>query len=204
MPLNIPDPPAAALSTLSGVLPSLVARPEIAAQMPDAATAVQRGLAGAPAGTMQPALSARSFILGLDAIADGRGLRAAGMVVWTHLLPANGGQTLAADTAAGTDRFAQLVDGPHASAVRQEITRLQADPVVAQGSYDLALLRVPAMHTVAVWLQDKSGQADLLVPVAPADPALQPGRRYAPADFVAALRPAAARILAETDPMKGG
>jgi hypothetical protein len=153
---------------------------------------------------MQPALSARGFVLGLDAIVDGRGLATAQMAVWTHLLPGGGGQTLAADTATGTDLFAQLVDGPHAAAVQQELSQLQADPAITRGSYDLALLRVPAMFTVAIWLQDKAGHADLIVPVAPADSALQPGRRYTPADFVAAMRPGAMQKLSDTDPTKGG
>lgn len=203
MPLHTPDVPAAALSTLAGVLPNLVARPGVAAQLLGATMAAQRGMTST-GGAMQPTLSARGFVLGLDAIVDGRGLSAARLVVWTHLLPGGGGQTLAADTAAGTDRFAQLVDGPHASAVQQEIARLQADPAIAQGSYDLALLRVPAMSTVAIWLQDKVGHADLIVPVAPADQALQPGRRYPPADFVAAARPSAVQKLADTDPKTGG
>ena len=203
MPLHIPDAPAAALSTLSSVVPNLVARPGVAAKMPQALTAVRQGQARGGA-AMQPALSARSFVLGLDAIVDGRGLTAAQMVVWTHLLPHTGGQTLAVDTTAGTDRFAQLVDNPHASAVQQELTRLQADSVITQGSYDLALLRVPALFTVAIWLQDKAGHADLIVPVAPTDPALQSGRRYSPADFIAAARPSAVQKLSDTDPTKGG
>lgn len=203
MPLNIPDPPAAALSGLAGALPGIVARPGVAAQMRGAADVAAR-IAAAPAAGTSPTLSARNYTLGLDAIADGRGLPAAQLGVWTHLLPGGGGRVLAADTAAGSGQFAQLVDGPHAEAVQRQVAALQADPAVTNGSYDLALLRVPALFTVAVWLQDAAGGADLVVPVAPADPALQPGKLYAPADFIAALQPVARQKLADTHPTKGG
>jgi len=204
MPLNIPTPPPASLSALAGILPGLAARPGIAAQLPSLG-AMSLRFADAPTQAATPTLSMRGYTLGLDAIAAGRDLSAARLAVWTHLLPGGGGgQALAADTTAESSEFAQLTDGPHAAALQEQVAALQADPAVAKGSYDLALLRVPALFTVAVWLQGKGGSADVVVPVAPADPAVQPGRHYSAAEFIAALAPSARQKLADTDPRKGG
>jgi len=65
-------------------------------------------------------------------------------------------------------------------------------------------LQVPALGVRAVWLHDASGKApDILVPVAPVRPELVAGRRYTLAEFTAALKDAAAKILANDDPRKG-
>ena len=203
MPINIPDAPPAALSALAGALPGLFARPGLAKQMPGL-TPYAMHMAQAPAAASKPALSARGYTLGLDAIVDGRGLPAAQLAVWTHVLPASGGsQALTADTAAGSGAFAELTDGPHAAALQQQVAALQSDPAVSKGSFDLALLRVPALFITAVWLQGKAGQADIVVPVA-ANEAVQPGRHYSASEFITALAPAAKRKLSDTDPLKGG
>jgi hypothetical protein len=56
----------------------------------------------------------------------------------------------------------------------------------------------------AVWLKGKAGTSDVIIPVAPTDPALTAGRRYSVQELLAALRPAAESAIAHTDPLKGG
>jgi peptidoglycan hydrolase-like protein with peptidoglycan-binding domain len=73
-----------------------------------------------------------------------------------------------------------------------------------KASFELAQLRIPALHVKAIWLKGKAGASDVVIPVAPTDPALTAGRRYSVQEFLAALRPAAESALAHTDPLKGG
>jgi len=80
----------------------------------------------------------------------------------------------------------------------------QSPPDIAPGSFELAQLRIPALHVKAVWLKDKAGTNDVVIPIAPTDPALTPEKRYSVPEFLAALRPAAESAMAQTDPLKGG
>jgi len=80
----------------------------------------------------------------------------------------------------------------------------QSPPDIAPGSFELPQLRIPALHVKAVWLKDKAGTNDVVIPIAPTDPVLTPERRYSVPEFLAALRPAAESAMAQTDPLKGG
>lgn len=209
MTLEIAPPPAQSLASLNAILPRLAARTGVVSQAPLishalnlAATAVAP--AAAPAG---PALSAPVYILGLDSIAARRGPSASRLAFWTHLLPSAGAEVVSADLSADTHEFAALTQGPHSNAFRQQVQTLQAPQVAGDAdnnSYQLAQLRIPALHLQAVWLRGQNGAGDVLIPLEPAPPGLVAGRRYSGIDFEAALEPAARAVLAETDPLKGG
>lgn len=207
MPLTIPAPPPASLAAVDAAIPGIATSPGVAAHAPAVAAGAalfmnRMAATAAPAGTA--AVSSRVYTLGLDAIAAGRGLAAARLVHWTHLLPSGGGRIVAADVTADTATFDGMTEGPHPDGLRRLIETLPADPAVVAGNYELAVLRVPALFVSAVWLQGRGGSADILVPADPADPALTPGRHYSAADFLQALAPAARGKLADTDPRKGG
>jgi hypothetical protein len=86
----------------------------------------------------------------------------------------------------------------------RQVQALQQSPDVGTQSFELAQLRIPALHVKAVWLRDKAGTGDVVIPIAPTDPALTPERRYSVPEFLAALRSAAQSAIAHTDPLKGG
>jgi hypothetical protein len=208
MPLDIAPAPPASLTSLNAVLPKVAGNRGIALQAPQLAQSANRalqeqGTAGAP----RPLLSAPTYVLGLDAIVTGRDLSAATLAVWTHFFasaPDGDNQVVAADVNADTSRFASIKEGPQILGFYRQVQALQQAPDIAARSFELAQLRIPALHVKAVWLRDKAGTGDMIIPIAPTNPALTAGRRYSVADFLAALRPSAERAIADTDPLKGG
>jgi len=152
-------------------------------------------------------LSSPVYVLGLDAIVAGQDLSAAKLAMWTHFFSAardDDNQLVAADVNADTSRFASLKEGPQVHAFYRQVQALQQAPDIGLRSFELAQLRIPALHVKAVWLKDKGGTSDVVIPIAPTDPALTAGRRYSVQELLAALRPAAESAIAHTDPLKGG
>jgi hypothetical protein len=77
-------------------------------------------------------------------------------------------------------RFSQIQSAPVAQATEASIRTAQEFKVVRKEPFEVRLLRVPALYTVALWLRDRGEgeQNDLLVPVAPAPPGLEANRAY--------------------------
>ena len=211
MPLILPAPPQDAYDALDLGLHPLASSPGITAHLPHAAKAVARVASGAAATppTPQPAnlkLSLGSFVLELNALADSD-LSAARSTGWHHLLATGVGRaTVLARTALRNNQhtFAALSESPFADELQDRIAQLQGDPQVKAGSFDAALLQVPALHVVAIWLKDTTHHQDLIVPLAPAFPPLTAGHHYTAAQFLAALRPLARAKLQADDPRQGG
>ena len=92
--------------------------------------------------------------------------------------------------------FGGLDEGPFVKGTEEAILRAEALLEGRKGEFEAVLLLVPARYVVALWLQDlstraadgHSGEADLLIPISPSNPALEPGEAMTPASFVEALR----------------
>jgi len=92
--------------------------------------------------------------------------------------------------------FGDLNEGPFVKGTEDAILRAEAIDAVGQGQFEAALLVVPALYVVALWLQDLSRQAadgnpgktDLLIALAPSNPALKPTEPMTLASFLAAVR----------------
>jgi hypothetical protein len=205
MPLIIPPAPEQSIAALRAVIPSMIAGPLLARVAPRTAAALAEPAAAA---ALSPTQSYKLYTLGLSdlAAAAANGLRAAALSGWRHMLAVNG-ETVAADVAmdstGANHLFAALRSDPAASAVQSAIAALAQDPALAGASYDVSLLQIPALGIRAIWLHGTAGQADMLVPVAPVRSELTAGRRYGLAEFMDALKDAAAKILASGDPRRG-
>lgn len=205
MPLHIPEAPVASVDILADTL----ARPGTQAFIARLAPTLRAAAPGAtpgrrPGPAIAPELSHQVFALGLTDVADGGGLAAAKLVSWRHILPPSGKSRLTVevtvDERTGRHRFAAVNSGPFAEAVQRQVAAASQDPVVRGGDYDLAVLQISALAVVAVWLRGRDGKEDVVIPVAPTDPALVAGRHYAPGAFLQALAPTARRRLAAADP----
>jgi hypothetical protein len=205
MPLTLQTPPQEAVAALAAALPRLAASPSIAARMKLTSSGINRFVAQRTANpNAAPSVSAPLFVLGLADIAGGAGLAAARHTGWRHLLEADAGAVLAETVLRGsTHVFAAVNESPFAHDMQARLAALQQDQAVAAGSYQAALLQVPAMAVMALWLRGAGGSADIVVPLAPPPPPLVAGRHYSDADFLAALRPAAQAKLAADAPGKG-
>ena len=93
-------------------------------------------------------------------------------------------------------RFGGLNQGPFVAETERAIRRAEALPEVSKGQFQAVLLAVPALYVTALWLQDlasrdagdHSGEADLLLPMANSNPALELAGPVSPAAFFEALR----------------
>jgi hypothetical protein len=204
MSLIIPPAPAQSIDALRGVVPSILDGPLLAKIAPRLAAALTNP---SVVRSLSPALSYRVYTLGLSDLASaaGDGFRAATLSAWRHTLAFNG-EVVTADVSVdpGGHRFASLGVDPSSRGMQTAIDALAKDPDVANASYEVSLLQVPALGVRALWLRDPSRRDDdILVPVAPVRSDLVAGRSYKLAEFTNALNDAAAKILADDDPRKG-
>jgi hypothetical protein len=79
------------------------------------------------------------------------------------------------------------------------VREVEGWPVVADGEYDLRVLRLPALYLMALWLKDRDGHADLLVPLDPPPTGIEAGRGYAADELLGELRERARSLLDSQD-----
>lgn len=130
------------------------------------------------------------FILGLEALSEGRGLAGARSVGWRYLV-ADGDRIVgAAETTArgfgDGHEFASFSRDPINTEMAEAISALESRPTADDSEHELRLLRVPAAFSVNLWLHGSA--EDYLVPVAPSPPNLEPAVLYQPDELLNILR----------------
>jgi hypothetical protein len=104
----------------------------------------------------------------------------------------------------GQHMFDALSESPFANELQAQVASLRTDPQIATGLFEAAVLEVPVLHIVAVWLKDTAHHHDLVVPLAPVFPPIVAGHRYTAAEFLSVLRPLALAKLQAADSRIGG
>lgn len=203
MVLRVPETPEHARAAVCAVLEAPRRRP--APPQADADDPDPLDAAGEPGATAEPSFSAvcphRMFEIDLTDLAEGRGLDTARPVGWRWLVH-DGGRTVGAVEVAdpGTGHtVARYTEGPFTTCTDAAMATVRSLPQIEHGYYELRLLHIPALYTVALWLADLVGWQDLLVPLAPAPPGVQPLRPY-PALELAGLLGNRGRALLPTAP----
>ena len=190
MPLITESPPAGTEKVLNDVVSELVGHGGVA-----------MGLR-AKAAVSAPV---RVHNLGADAIAAGKGLDAAQATGWLSTLTSDGQvrgtielvprrQTRRTGGAAEGLGFGGFTSGPLQRSLANTIEAAERE--AGRSSVRVAVLRVPALYLLAVWLHGDEG--DQLIPVPPCPPSLKPGERY-PAERAFAALMEAARSVSKTD-----
>jgi hypothetical protein len=192
--------------------------PIVFAEPPRSAIAeVQRGTASlgtrtgisflrttAPAGETAPAAHL-VFHLGLDDVRSSRGVDAARPVAWRFVDVGGGDRRFAADVQPvgrhgseelneGPFDFAGVNEGPFVQGFLDAVDRARSDRDLAHQTFEGRLLQVPGAYVIALWLHEPGSEGDLFIPLAPANSAFQPGRRYGRKEFESVLERAAAAI----------
>ena len=85
--------------------------------------------------------------------------------------------------------FSHTNEGPFVASTAAAIEAAEQLPEVKAGSYELAVLRVPALYVMALWLKGgtRKAPADILIPLSPAPPGLTAGERMTAEAFCKAL-----------------
>lgn len=89
----------------------------------------------------------------------------------------------------GVPSFTNRQEGWLAKRTRETIDIASKLPEVSSGSYELRMLRLPSVqHTDAIWLKNKGGGSDLVIPIASKSPEVVSGRKYSADDFLNVTR----------------
>lgn len=112
---------------------------------------------------------------------------------WRYLVQENertvAGVELTVDPETAGVQFSQLQSGPVAESTDATIRTAQALDNVRQHSYEVRLLRVPALYAMALWLNDSDARQnrDLLIPLDPSPSWLEANRTYTADEFMSLL-----------------
>lgn len=196
MALRLSEPPPDVTATLRSVLLDRSRKRRFATP----------ALAKAKAADVSLAAPHPVFVLGLDDLAAGRGLGAADRVAWRYLVLEKDLTVAAVEAPSrpGADVGRDLIvnEGPFVGATTDAIRLVEELPEVGERDFELRLLRIPALYVVALWLH--GGDGDVVVPLAPAPPALEAGARYSGAVFTERLQdPAREQLEFDSTPREG-
>jgi hypothetical protein len=140
------------------------------------------------------------YNVGLQDLVLGKLVEDAHLVSWRYLINQGNRGTASAevnyDEAKGGSKFSEFDPGSLAAATLHEIRRVEQNPDLQRKSYELRLLRIPALYVTALWLKDTEGSQDVLIPIPPTFPALKPGEPYSSSQMAEILRQPAKKKLA--------
>lgn len=143
--------------------------------------------------------------IGLDALIEHRPLTESPTVAWRFLVETPAGPVasseVAADEGGQPTVFAQLNEGPYVASTARMLSDLEGIPEVESGDYEVRMLKIPGLYVAALWLDDRDGDDDLIIPLDPAPDFLEAGRTYREEEFLAAVEePARQRLDFDDSP----
>jgi hypothetical protein len=218
MPIEMPEMPAAVAAALTTGLPkfavaasppaenvvaALVALPSITRGGKAIARSIEAALVqGATVGMGAPVV-----VMGLKELSEGQSPRKAIAGLWVQWLPAvERGKRVMAEINQRTGHLTAVLEGAEVKSLARRVESLGSERKPTTARQVLSVIRVPALHLNAVWLQGEpaSGSDDVVIPddgpIAP----LVPGQRYSLAEFQAVVKGMAAARLASTRDDMGG
>lgn len=218
MPIEMSEMPAAVAAALTTGLPrfsvaasppaenvaaALVARPSLSRGGKTIARSVEAALAqGSTAGVGAPVV-----VMGLKELSEGQSPRKATAALWVQWLPAvDRGKRAMAEVDQRTGRLTAVIEGAEVKSLARRVESLGAARKPTAARQVLSVIRVPALHLNAIWLQGEpdNGADDVVIPddgpIAP----LVPGQRYSLAEFQKVVKGMATERLANTRDDMGG
>jgi hypothetical protein len=147
--------------------------------------APRAGAEPAPAGSPPPRMSQPIplYTIGLQDIHDSEFLTAAREIGWRYVIFAEGPIAVAdveETESPGKPHFRRLTRGPIAQRLVEAISLAEGIYRNEQSDYELRMLEIPALYTVALWL---NGKQDAFIPIADGSPSL-PEKIAVDADFL--------------------
>ena len=183
MTLRPARPSPDVVDTVRSHLSSLAAQPEFP----------KRGLTQSEFSRLELAVPHDVYTLGLEELSVGASIHQAQPVGQRFLVMDGDTPVSSAEVTPEGGGF-QANEGPFVAATAEAIEQAEQDPALADGHYELRLLRIPALYIMALWLKDDDGDGDRIIPLSPAPEPLEAGRHYRPDELMRELtRMAAAR-----------
>ena len=120
-----------------------------------------------------------------------RGLEAAEFVGWRYFVQRGADAIAAVEIPARVDgdieRMMHVNEGQFVGATFQAVAAAETMDEIQGSGYELRLLKILPLYTVALWLRPDEGDQDILIPIGQCHPAVEPGRVYRPEEFIGAL-----------------
>jgi hypothetical protein len=191
MPLHTIDPPMAAYEAVRSTMADLVA------QSGFRTPALRR----ADPATIALSSPHRTAVLGLDRIRGAKDLRSAAQINGWRFLVHQDATVIAAIDAVQTEKnqysLGHINEGPFVAATEDAIRRAEALDQVRRGRFAPIFLLVPAVYVAALWLEDQTGSADLVMVMPPNPRELAPYSPLSVSIFLESLTPLADRVPKE-------
>jgi len=192
MPVTYPVPPAETEQAVQQALSHM-------SSVPPTQLHALRGLAP---DNLTPTQPHEVFTLGLNDLRGEPSIASSRGTGWRYLLRQAGRVVASAETSGG--QFSQFNSGPFVAGTEAALNAAEAVPQVHDVSYELRLLHVPALYTMALWLHNGS-DGDLLVPLEPAPPGVEANHPYSAEELLSILAERARNIPDLTpDDARGG
>lgn len=120
------------------------------------------------------------FTVGLTDLSDRSWVEKARLVGWRYLLQGQNGVAMAAEVNASSsgDQGVSLNEGPFVEQTADLLADARASQNVEDGDYEFAVLRIPAIYVMALWLKSRNSGDDIFIPMGPTLEELEPGREY--------------------------
>lgn len=173
MPVTRRDPPSGAAEAVQAALQHFAGVPE--SQL--------HALQGTKPAELAPTVPQPVYNLGLSDLVSTAALGSARLTGWRYLLRQSGQIVASAETVTGEDgheEFSHFNRGPFVASTAAALASAEGLIEMKDRAYELRMLHVPALYTMALWLHG-DGSNDLLVPLAPSPDGVEANRAY-PAD----------------------
>ncbi|MDZ5447570.1 hypothetical protein U2F26_33520 [Micromonospora sp. 4G57] len=135
----------------------------------------------------------------LDDLAARRPLGDSAVTGWRYLAVVGSRAVASSEVSAGADGrpagLEQVNMGPFVQSTALALRDLVEVAEIQQNSYELHMLKIPALYAVVLWLSEINGDRDLFVPLAPAPDYLEAGRIYREEELLDAFEGPARRRL---------
>ncbi len=133
----------------------------------------------------------RVYTMTLEDVAEQRSLDTARFTSWRYLVY-RGDRAVAGIEVPDTEvedleGRIQVNEGQFVGATSETVAMAEALDEVERSGYELRLLKILPLYTVALWLRPDGDDPDLLIPMGQAHPAVESGRVYRAAEFLEAL-----------------
>jgi hypothetical protein len=195
MAITVPTAPAQSLQVLNATIQNWMTHPTSAPQ------AENTGITFAGADGINIHLPHPVYNLSLTDLALAKGVAHATLVAWRYVL-SDGDSAVIAEIAqiAGpsgtqTPTFTMINRGPFVASLVQAVEAAGKNATLQAGNFDIAVLHIPALYVMALWLQGRVPGTGTLIPLAPVPTPLNAGQTYTEQGFIQALVPAAQRSL---------
>jgi hypothetical protein len=99
------------------------------------------------------------------------------------------------DVGGGRQEFSHFNEGPFVASTATALEAVRDLAEAESAELELRLLHIPALYMLAFWLHGEDTRSDLLVPLYPAPPEVEPYRPYPVAELLNLLRSKASELL---------